>query len=160
MKKLLVASFVVLSLTSAGLYSAYEYGKAQPVVASEVSVVPPTADELLRLTNIERAKVGSHPLVLNESLSTSAQIKADDQTKNNYFGHVSPIDGKHGYEYITEPCVNSSENLVSGPGITSEKSIEWWMNSKPHREAMLWDDNDMVGFGISGQHVVAHYCNK
>ena len=74
---------------------------------------PPTVDELLRLVNEERAKVSVAPLVIDARLNQSAQKKADDMVKNNYFAHVSPVDGRQGYTYIFDvmpECKEGSEH--------------------------------------------------
>lgn len=45
---------------------------------TKYEVGPPDAQELLELVNAERAKVGVAPLVIDERVQKSAQLKADD----------------------------------------------------------------------------------
>lgn len=128
-----------------------------------VKVEPPTRSELLVLVNEERAKVNVAPLVIDERLNTSAQLKADDMNINNYFSHVDS-NGKHGYEYIREQvpglCVLSSENLRIQPiqTMTSSTTIKGWVKSDAHYKAMIDSRYNLTGFGISGKYVVEHFC--
>jgi len=126
---------------------------------------PATVEELLSLVNAERAKVGVAPLVLDERLNQSAQRKADDMVKYNYFGHVSPNDGMHGYEYINETdisCKTDSENIRENEKQYNnvDIAVAAWKNSKAHREAMLDPKYKLTGFGISGTRYVEHFCEQ
>ena len=127
-------------------------------------VTPPTVDGLLRLVNEERSKNGVAPLVIDERLNQSAQRKADDMQKYNYFDHVSPNDGKHGYEYINDTgitCRTDSENLAWNTDkspISSEMAVSWWKGSQSHHKAMIDQRYTSTGFGIDGYIVVEHFC--
>lgn len=137
----------------------------QPVVKlDKYHTGAPDPQELLELVNKERAKAGVAPLTIDTRLNQSAQRKADDMTKYKYFGHVSPHDGKHGYEYINDVdirCITNGENLLaSKDSYTSYDSVYTWMHSKPHREAMLRSTYNTVGFGMSGNKVAMHYCQQ
>ena len=44
--------------------------------------------ELLKLTNLERQKVGLSPLKLSSQLTRTAQAHAADMARNNYFSHT------------------------------------------------------------------------
>ena len=168
MKKLLISSAVVLSLlmVGAGAFVFYVGNMPDEVVATqtvEPESKPPTVDELLRLVNEERAKVGVAPLVIDARLNQSAQKKADDMVKNNYFAHVSPVDGRQGYEYISDGvpgCVYGGENLRKNleANNTSLEAIKGWNSSLPHREAMVDSEYTKTGFGISGDKIVEHFC--
>lgn len=144
---------------------------ATPVVPSVVQsqpVVLPTIEGLLSAVNAQRVKVGASPLAVDQRLDTSAQRKADDEVTYNYFGHVSPADNRHGYEYIDDTgiiCREESENLYTdGAGITVNRAIDWWMHSPPHKAAMLDTRYTLTGFGISLMpdkrtvNVVEHFC--
>lgn len=133
--------------------------------------LPLTSENLLKLVNEERAKAGVAPLQIDSRLSQSAQRKADDEVKYGYFGHVSPNDGKHGYEYITDTgiyCKTDSENLVNNIDPATSKpmdnnatgAVEAWIASKPHHAAMLDQRYTLTGFGISGTQVVEHFCEQ
>ena len=112
-----------------------------PVVAtlSKYEVGPADPQEILKLVNAEREKVGVAPLVMHDSLNKSAQLKADDMWDRDYRGHYLPEDPNatltlEMYSYVEPYCESSSENLsfsTDGSELTSGESIRWWMNS-PH----------------------------
>ena len=149
--KLSVAILAVLTLLGAAVIVLAVSTIEVPKTAHTQAVTtpePPTVEELLRLVNEERAKVGVAPLVLDPLLNKSAQIKADDMLKNSYFGHVD-AQGKHGYEYVADVgknCIVPSENIVGEK--SSIGAVEWWMNSQSHREAIHNSNYESVGFGI------------
>src|SRR5262249_44174159 len=58
---------------------------ALPAIHDSPVGTPATREELLRLVNDERAKVGVAPLAVDERLNGSAQRKTDDMAKFNYF---------------------------------------------------------------------------
>lgn len=168
MKKLLISSAVVLSLlmVGAGAFVFYVGNMPDEVVATqtvEPESKPPTVDELLRLVNEERAKVSVAPLVIDARLNQSAQKKADDMVKNNYFAHVSPVDGREGYVYIKDvmpECVQGSENIRDNDEYinTSQEAFSAWVSSKPHYTAMIDGKYDKTGFGVSDDKIVEHLC--
>ena len=127
---------------------------------------PPTVSELLTLVNAERAKNGVAPLVEDARLDTSAQMKADEMTRDNNNSHVE-ANGMHGYEYINQVsiyCKTDSENIYWGNSSiypsTSEGAVYWWIQSKPHHLAMINKDYKLTGFGVSGYRVVEHFCQQ
>jgi uncharacterized protein YkwD len=164
-KKLLI--FAVLAVT---LYigAVVGYNLKTPVQATPVAQTtanPPTVAELLQLVNAERAKYGVKPLALDPRLNASAQMKANDEVKYNYFGHISPHDGKHGYEYINTTgiyCKTDSENLTENQQYvnTSVVAVGSWIQSKPHHEAMINPKYTLTGFGINGTQIVEHFCQQ
>ncbi len=156
MKKLWILPIIVVTallFTVLGIYIT----KAQKPVQNAVNApqpisVPLDANKILELVNAERAKVGVAPLVSDPRLVASAQAKADDMVANNYFNHVSPVTGKHGYENIPKGmCVMSSENIQSSPkeGDNNHDAVTWWMNSKPHHDAMLDARYNLTGIGTA-----------
>lgn len=166
-KPLAIALVVLVTAVLAYFYiSAPSTRSVAPTPTPFVSVAPtpPTKAELLKLVNQERAKAGAAPLVDDPRLDQSAQRKADDEIKYNYFGHISPHDGKHGYEYINDvgiSCTTDSENLTENTHVnTTQAAITAWVNSKPHHEAMLNPSYSLTGFGIDGTQIVEHFCQQ
>ena len=174
-KKILIVSGIVLLVGSAFLYF-----NSEPRTASQTNDTPkvvqsttpepkpavPTVKELHRLTNNEREKRGIKPLKLNESLNKSAQAKADDMVENDYYGHKNPKTGKQGYSYVTDVlgygyCRRYGENIAGA--FDSSHSVEKWMDSKPHKKAILDSDYDAIGFGITKHkheyYFVQHFCD-
>ena len=145
---------------------AQEQKQKQP--KSKYDVGPVDAQEMLELVNKERVKVGVAPLKIDERLNASAQEKADDMQKRDYYGHESP-DGVEGYslvfKHMPDQCRYASENLASLPDASnnSRTVIDTWMHStKGHREAILDPKYDLIGFGVARDRhnasVVQHFC--
>lgn len=125
-----------------------------------------SVDKLLAATNSARINTSLAPLAMNQQLNISAQAKADDMVKNNYWSHESP-DGSQPWIFFEKADYKYSaagENLAYG--FTDSKStIEAWLKSPSHRSNLLGKYKE-VGFGIaSSSHyqggnytvIVAHY---
>ena len=133
----------------------------QPEVAQEQKPVEiPTPEDFLVRVNEERAKVGAAPLVIDERINKSAQRKAEDMANNDYFDHVSPVDGRSGGEYAHDNapkvCRVVSENIQSreyGPGYSTtpvvDSAMSGWINSPSHYKAMIDTKYSLTGFGVA-----------
>lgn len=157
---------IILLFTATNIIATvFETQRKTPIV-TKVAVQPPTIDELLRLVNAERAKNGVAPLTIDVRLNQSAQMKADDEIKYNYFGHVSPVTNtRNGLDAIKATgieCVWESENLVSiiSGEPSSRAAVRDWINSPPHHAAMIDPKYSLTGFGIHGTQVVEHFCQQ
>lgn len=168
MKRLLILiailAVVLLGATTAISILALSRVQAATVQPTVAAPQAPTRATLLAAINAERTKVGVAPLIEDTRLDTSAQRKADDMWIYNYFGHISPHDGEHGYQYINDvgiSCKTDSENLVfrnAKDQITLDEAITSWMHSTPHRTALLNPAYSLTGFGIIKDAVVEHFC--
>ena len=99
------------------------------------------ASEVLRLTNIERAKEGVQPLKYNKALQDAAMIRAKEISVK--FSHERP----NGTSYKTIlGCVNG-ENIAMGYG-DAESVVEGWMNSSGHKVTMLDNRYQYLGVGF------------
>lgn len=177
--KLLLTLLAVLAIAGGG-YGAYVTRYQKP--AQTVTVVaqkqpeakpvdkyndgPPDATEILELVNQERVQRGIAPMTMDVRLVKSAQTKADDMAKNNYFSHVDST-GKHGYSYIPENapglCYSDSENIgYGGNTITSRSTYYGWVGSKPHHDALINSTYSLTGiavaYGNDKIYVVEHFC--
>lgn len=121
-----------------------------------------TPEALVTILNRIRAENGSKPLKLDFRLNQSAQAKADQLAKDGWGAnpHIDPS-GKHGYEYaqqLVKECNYPSENLLAN---TTEvkRGFNWWLNSPDHKKAMLSDQWEITGFGVSGGYIVNHFCD-
>ncbi len=114
--------------------------------------------EVVRLVNVERAKVGLKPLTRNPLLEQAAQAHADDMFTREYFDHVSP-DGSTFAQRIratgyakTPTCrcrvrASMGENIAKG--FTDAASVmKAWMASEGHKENILDDGYEEIGVGI------------
>ncbi len=106
--------------------------------------------ELLKLTNLERKKVGLAPLKLSSQLTKAAQLHAIDMASNNYFSHTSRNGSSMvvrakaaGYKYSL-----LGENIAAGRA-TPEGTIRQWMNSSGHRANILNGKFTEIGFGYA-----------
>lgn len=95
-------------------------------------------------------------------------MKADDEVKYNYFGHISPENspyaGKHGYTFINDVdinCATDGENLTENTSVNdAQHAVTAWINSPPHHTAMISINYDLTGFGISNDQIVEHFCQS
>lgn len=138
-----------------------------PNLESSPNSLKLTVDNLLKLTNDERSKKGLAPLKIDQRLNNSAQQVAQDMHDRDYFTHFDPVTNKPHTDIIwahtgTDVCSYVSENIsyTGDDGYsTANTAINWWMNSTKHREAILDQRYDTVGFGIDGKYVAQHFCD-
>ena len=125
-----------------------------------------TPKSLLSEVNQVRVAKGVAPLKIDPLLNKSAQEKADDMAKYNYFEHKDSK-GREGYTLITKykPTCKYviSENLAYNEGflpIGPEAYVDSWVGSPSHYKAMTDSRYTITGFGIAGNKVVEHFCAK
>lgn len=121
--------------------------------------------EVLRLTNIERAKKGLPALVWSPDLARAARYHAADMSKDDYFDHDTHdrVDGE-----VKETCQTFSrirkfgsgyaENIAMG-ATTPEQTVEMWMNSTGHRENIM-ANHKALGVGFYGGYWVQVFGTK
>ncbi|UGB30823.1 CAP domain-containing protein [Metabacillus sp. B2-18] len=104
--------------------------------------------QVVDLTNQERAKQGLPALKVDFTLSKVAREKSLDMQKNNYFSHTSPTYGspfdmmkKFGVTYRT-----AGENIAKGQR-TPQEVVNAWMNSSGHRANILSSNFTHIGVG-------------
>ncbi len=122
--------------------------------------------QLLADTNQARTGHDLSALKENRKLDASAQAKAEDMIKHNYWSHVSPS-GEQPWQFFKAAGYDyqkAGENLAYGFK-TADGTVEAWMKSPKHRANILGHYRD-VGFGIASSDdyqggrytvVVAHY---
>ncbi|WP_053217999.1 CAP domain-containing protein [Virgibacillus senegalensis] len=104
--------------------------------------------QVVELTNQERAKQGLDPLEIDTELSKVAREKSADMAENGYFDHNSPTYGspfdmmkQFGISYKT-----AGENIAKGQR-TPEEVVNAWMNSDGHRKNILNGNFTHIGVG-------------
>lgn len=105
-------------------------------------------NQVVELTNIERAKEGLKPLTLNSQLVDAAQDHSSDMAQDDFFSHTG-ADGSDvgsrvqdsGYQYSA-----AGENIAAGQ-TTAEEVVEGWMNSPGHRANILNPNFTEIGIG-------------
>lgn len=130
--------------------------------ATTAPKLPPSRIRLMEDLNQARSQNGVSPLTEDTRLDNSAQTKADDMVARNYYDHPDP-DGKQGYTYAEAAipsCTYISENLVEAS--SASDALSQWMNSAPHKAALLDPKYSLTGFGIAAHgsyfYVVEHFC--
>lgn len=104
--------------------------------------------EVVSLTNAERAKAGLKALQIDATLSKSAHEKSRDMSVNGYFSHTSPTYGspfdmmkKYGITYKS-----AGENIAQGQR-TPKEVVNAWMNSAGHRANIMNASFTHIGVG-------------
>ena len=89
--------------------------------------------EVLRLVNMERAKVGAAPLTFAKDLAASAYVRAKELPYK--FSHTRPNGSKC---FTAMPQIGHilGENLAGGQA-TPKQVVQAWMDSKTHRDNIL-----------------------
>ncbi|PSL42441.1 putative YkwD family protein [Salsuginibacillus halophilus] len=125
------------------------------VESSEMSAFE---QEVVDLTNEERAAQGLAPLEPHNELANVAEIKSEDMRDNNYFSHDSPTYGSpfdmletYGVNYRT-----AGENIAAGQR-TPEEVVDGWMNSDGHRANILDESYTHIGIGHAEGGSYQHY---
>ena len=169
--KLIIATLTLVTIAGGTLFTVWANSLTPTPVAQTQAIQklepkPPTVDELLRLVNEERAKVGVAPLRVDERVQRSAQLKATDMDINNYASHIMPSTGKvlnaEMNALLVDACIDSSENFVDNDRYnnTTAEAMSAWINSKPHYTAMIDPRYESTGIGISGDKIVQHFCDE
>ena len=105
-------------------------------------------EQVVKLTNNERAKAGLPPLKLNNKLVNAAQDHSSDMAQDDFFSHTG-ADGSSigdrvkgsGYQYS-----RTGENIAAGQP-TPEAVVRGWMNSPGHRANILNPNYTEIGVG-------------
>lgn len=106
--------------------------------------------QVINLTNQERAKNGLKPLIADWELSRVARYKSMDMRDKNYFSHDSPTYGSpftmmknFGIHYRS-----AGENIAAGQP-TPQEVVRAWMNSPGHRQNILSSSYTHIGVGYA-----------
>jgi uncharacterized YkwD family protein/spore coat assembly protein SafA len=107
-------------------------------------------NQVIQLTNQERAKHGLKPFAANWELSRVARYKSNDMRDKRYFQHDSPTYGSpftmmknFGITYRS-----AGENIAAGQR-TAQEVVNSWMNSEGHRKNILSPSYNQIGVGYS-----------
>ncbi|GES10948.1 hypothetical protein Amac_045450 [Acrocarpospora macrocephala] len=105
-------------------------------------------NEIVRLTNVERAKAGCGPLTHEARLHTAARGHSADMSAKGYFSHDSQ-DGRSFADRIKATGYSFSsigENIAKGQQ-TAASVMKDWMGSQGHRENILNCSYTQIGVG-------------
>jgi hypothetical protein len=126
---LLVLGLVIISLP---------FGMSRYQMATLVSPLSFSAEDMIRLTNEARIKVGLNALKQNNLLTNAADAKAVDMVTKGYFAHVSP-DNKTPFDFIHDAGYDyyaAGENLALD-FVSADDVQNALMNSLSHRTNIL-----------------------
>ncbi len=107
-------------------------------------------NEVVRLTNAERAKGGCGPLTHDSRLRRAAYEHSADMAKNDYFEHDSQ-DGRDVGDRISATGFTASawaENIAMGQR-TAAEVVKGWMNSDGHRRNIMNCAYTHIGVGAA-----------
>ena len=116
---------------------------------SDKSTISAAAQQVLDLTNAERAKHGCAPLTISSKLSAAAERHSADMALHDRFSHTgsdgsTPAtranDAGYGYTRL-------AENIAAGAA-TAEDVVGMWIRSDPHYRNMTNCDLHEIGIGF------------
>ncbi|WP_342601337.1 CAP domain-containing protein [Psychrobacillus sp. FSL H8-0483] len=123
----------------------------EPVKENNEAVkVSSVIQQVVDLTNQERAKAGLKPLQLDTKLTQSAQAKSQDMKDKNYFDHTSPTYGSPFDQMKAFGVTYSSaaENIAMGQRSATEV-MNAWMTSPGHKANIMNPSYTHIGVGLS-----------
>ncbi len=129
------------------------------LMSSNLLVAPPRAayaqdtntfvQQVVELTNAERASAGLPPLKLQQNLCDAAMWMTRDMAENDYFSHTD-TQGRVSHERITAfaytDAQRTAENLAAGQP-TPADVVAGWLASPAHRAHIFDPDVREIGVG-------------
>ncbi len=109
-------------------------------------------DEVIRLINVERQKLGIEPLISDPKMMQAAQIRSEETVMDEQAGklvaHYRP-NGEDCFSVFEEVGLTNTEGAseVLTGGVTPEDPVYSWMNSPEHRAAILSPAYKYIGCG-------------
>ena len=106
--------------------------------------------QVVQLTNQQRAANGCGALTVNATLTQVAQAHSADMAANNYFSHDSQ-DGRSPFDRMSQAGYRFSaaaENIAAGQR-TPQDVVTAWMNSEGHRANILNCTYTEIGVGYA-----------
>lgn len=116
-----------------------------------------TKDEVISLVNQARKAEGLDILTENKSLTLSANQKADDMIKENYFAHNSP-GGKTPWFWMEKNNYDyryAGENLAMDFHNAFDQQLAW-MKSPTHRKNILNQEFKEIGVAVKQGMIEGH----
>lgn len=105
--------------------------------------------EIIKLTNLEREKLGLAPLRFDENLAQAATAKGKDMLTNDYWAHVSPsgITPWYFFANVDYKYLYAGENLARDFD-SPEAVVRAWMASPTHRDNLLSARYEDIGLAV------------
>lgn len=105
---------------------------------------------IVKLTNYEREKLGLSTLTINNILTSAAQAKAQDMISGDYFEHTGP-DGRQPWDWIKNAgysYIFAGENLAIDFR-NAEDVMKAWMKSETHKDNIIDSNYSEIGIGVA-----------
>jgi len=105
------------------------------------------AEEVVRLVNEERKRLGLNELVIDETMMTAAETRAKEQKA--LFSHTRP-DGTSCFTVFDQyeiPANYRGENLASGGKCTPDYVMKMWIASEGHYANIKHEKFSRIGVG-------------
>ncbi|TQR17151.1 hypothetical protein FG382_01190 [Psychrobacillus lasiicapitis] len=117
---------------------------------TEAGQVSSVIQQVVDLTNQERAKAGLKALQIDTKLTQSAQAKSQDMKDKNYFSHTSPTYGSPFDQMKSFGIMYNSaaENIAMGQRSAAEV-VKAWMESPGHKANIMNPSYTHIGVGLS-----------
>ncbi|WGV27958.1 CAP domain-containing protein [Halotia branconii] len=115
-------------------------------------------EQVLKLTNQERAKNGLSALKPNAELNYAADKYAELMAERNYFSHTGP-DGSQAWDRakaVGFEAQTMGENIAAGQR-TPEEVVKGWMDSPGHRANILNPRFTQLGVGFEKNYWVQNF---
>jgi uncharacterized protein YkwD len=144
-------------------YFGYTYEYAQkPTIPSyptnTATVNKHAAQQVLWVTNKERAKRKVPALSWSDQAAASAYKHSKEMETYNYFSHTTR-NGKSPFDLMKEQKIKytlAAENIAAGYPDAIE-AVFGWMNSASHRKSLLNPAFKKLGVGVSGTYYTQHF---
>lgn len=150
--KILHPDFLIyLGLTAVGFFALVNTFRFFPSLHNSVLgfVSDITVNQVVTLTNQERAKQRLNPLTLNTQLSAAALAKAQDMLDQQYWAHTSP-QGKDPWHFIKVADYSyqiAGENLARDFH-TTIAMVDAWMGSPTHKANIMNGKYEEIGVAV------------
>ncbi|KPI12414.1 SCP-like extracellular [Actinobacteria bacterium OK074] len=122
----------------------------EPSTSTPVTVSAQAAAEaeVVRLVNVERAKVGCSPVAANSALTQLAENFSADMAQRGFFDHTDP-DGKDPWDRAAVAGITDlgGENIALGQA-DAAAVMDAWMDSPGHKANILNCDFTTLGVGV------------
>lgn len=137
-------------------------GAELPAPAPQAAPAPPQASgmsaaeqRILAAVNAARADHGLSPLIPLAALTAVARAHSRDMALRDYFAHDSPDQGNAeqriaaaGIHYLLMGENIYTETYPDPQGLT-QRAVQGWLHSPPHRKNMLSPSFNFTGIGIA-----------
>lgn len=126
--------------------------KPKPTTGTRTQEASTPEAEVLRLVNVERARLDNCPALRNDTrLARAARDHSKDMAAHNYFGHVSQ-DGRTFVDRIEDAGYPrnqaAAENIAAGYG-SPAAVMNGWMLSEGHKRNILNCGFRALGVGLA-----------